>query len=98
MKKSIEPFSLAVARAGALAAFFLLGLALTIRPYLSYPCTYFHLVQLHTALIETAALTATASVRHHQNRNGTSPIGGPLQKDFAPQRQKGLLLFPTEAL
>ena len=62
MKKSIEPFSLAVARAGALAAFFLLGLALTIRPYLSYPCTYFHLVQLHTALIETAALTATAPV------------------------------------
>ena len=62
MKKSIEPFSLAVARAGALAAFFLLGLALPIRPYLSYPCTYFHLVQLHTALIETAALTATASV------------------------------------
>ena len=62
MKISIEPFSLAVARAGALTAFFLLGLSLSIRPYLSYPCTYFHLVQLHAALIETAALTATTSV------------------------------------
>ena len=62
MKISIEPFSLAVARAGALPAFFLLGLSLSIQPYLSYPCTYFHLVQLHAALIETAALTATTSV------------------------------------
>ena len=62
MKRHIEPFSLAVARAGALVAFFLLGLALSINSYLSHPCTYFHLVQLHAALVETAALTATASV------------------------------------
>ncbi|MBQ3076417.1 MAG: hypothetical protein IJC43_01025 [Clostridia bacterium] len=60
-KYRIEPFSLAVARGGAVAAAFLLALSLTLHPYLAQPYTYHNLVRLHTELIHTAALITLAS-------------------------------------
>ena len=62
MKTSIHPFSHSVARAGAAVSLFLTGLAVSLKDCLLRPCTYFHIVELYGALLETAMITAAVSL------------------------------------